>query len=204
MAWQLNQLRQLYAVPTGTVVSFAGTVAPAGWLMCDGSTIGDIHSGATFAHNSTRSLFLLLHRSFPNAALRVFSNGHPLTRINAEDDYDIRHWQIELPNLCGRMLVGNGQGLNLTNRLLGQTGGSETVPLEVKHLPSHSHALSSKDMGVHNTAGGMPDGTHGWVLAPQPSAMHINPDAAKIQPTGGNQPHENMPPFSVLNYIIKL
>lgn len=46
-----------------------------------------------------------------------------------------------VPDLRGRVPVHQGQGPNLTNRPLGQGGGTETVTLTEAQLPSHSHGL---------------------------------------------------------------
>lgn len=44
---------QAQLVPTGTVFHFAGNVAPAGWLFCDGSSISRTTYSALFAVIST-------------------------------------------------------------------------------------------------------------------------------------------------------
>jgi microcystin-dependent protein len=57
-----------------------------------------------------------------------------------------------LPDLRGRAAVGAGQGVGLTNRLLGQEFGAETATLTIAHLPSHDHSLSPS--GMTSAAGG--------------------------------------------------
>lgn len=44
-----------------------------------------------------------------------------------------------LPNLCGRMPIGIGQGVNLPPVTLGQAGGNPTVTLTTNTLPAHNH-----------------------------------------------------------------
>src|SRR5215204_1510650 len=46
-----------------------------------------------------------------------------------------------LPDLRGRAPMHPGQGVGLTSRDWGQTGGSDTVTLTAAELPSHSHEL---------------------------------------------------------------
>jgi microcystin-dependent protein len=45
-----------------------------------------------------------------------------------------------LPDLRGRVAVGAGQGSGLSDYTQGQTGGTETVSLQVNNLPAHTHA----------------------------------------------------------------
>lgn len=44
-----------------------------------------------------------------------------------------------LPNLSGRLPIGQGNGPGLTYRALGQYGGMERYTLSYRELPSHSH-----------------------------------------------------------------
>jgi microcystin-dependent protein len=44
-----------------------------------------------------------------------------------------------VPDLRGRVPVGQGQGPSLSNRIIGETGGQETVTLTTANMPSHSH-----------------------------------------------------------------
>src|SRR5262249_12753829 len=47
-----------------------------------------------------------------------------------------------LPDLQGRVAVGAGQGPGLSNRMLGERPGAESVTLSVAQMPSHTHTLS--------------------------------------------------------------
>jgi microcystin-dependent protein len=70
-----------------------------------------------------------------------------------------------LPNLCGSVAIGAGQGTGLTSRTVGQQLGSERVTLDLTHLPNHSHAheatfktpaassITGKLMGVNGSGG---------------------------------------------------
>jgi microcystin-dependent protein len=44
-----------------------------------------------------------------------------------------------LPDLRGRVPIGIGQGTGLSNRILGEKVGQETVTLTTANMPSHSH-----------------------------------------------------------------
>ena len=48
-----------------------------------------------------------------------------------------------LPDLRGKALVNQGQAPGLTNRTLGQAGGTETVTLLLSNLPQHNHNVNA-------------------------------------------------------------
>lgn len=105
-----------------------------------------------------------------------------------------------LPNLQSRVPVHVGPGF-----ALGQSGGAETVTLTTSQIPAHTHvpqAFSTQGnqaspannvwaaeptLDLYSTA------TPGGVMAP-----------AAIGSAGGSQPHDNMVPFLVINFIISL
>jgi microcystin-dependent protein len=59
------------------------------------------------------------------------------------------------PNLSGRFIVGAGQGTGLSNRNVGDTGGTENHTLTVGQLPAHNH-------NVQGTTTSNGDHTHGY------------------------------------------
>ena len=98
------------------------------------------------------------------------------------------------PDLRGRFILGMGQGAGLTNRVLDAKGGAETVKLEIPNLPSHTHYYTYSDFNDRSVSNG----------SNAPTLHQGNVKGKETNPTGGNQPHENMPPFYVLAYIMKL
>ncbi len=97
------------------------------------------------------------------------------------------------PDLQGRFVLGYGAGQGLTNRPMNQRGGAETVTLSVAQMPAHSHSypLPRGDQGWSNGGGNsLWGGSWGG----------FNPNTGQ---TGGNQAHENMPPYQVLAYIMR-
>lgn len=107
-----------------------------------------------------------------------------------------------LPDLRGRLPMHTGTGPGLTPRTLGQRAGSETTTLSVLNLPSHGHAISAKAEG--NTD----DPTNAFVAGDGTNSFGTTSDLTmngnSVSPTGGNQPFNNMPPFSVIRFIIAL
>ncbi len=100
------------------------------------------------------------------------------------------------PDLRGRFILSAGQGTNLTSRQLNQTGGLESVTLSINQIPAHTHTISNITGGyIGNNADSGGD-----------ISAHDNPTLGTYtsSSTGGGQSHENMPPFYVLAYIMKL
>jgi microcystin-dependent protein len=46
-----------------------------------------------------------------------------------------------LPDLRGRVAIQQGQGPGLSNYSIGQTGGSETITLNIGNIPTHTHTV---------------------------------------------------------------
>ncbi len=113
-----------------------------------------------------------------------------------------------LPDLRGRMPIGQGQGPGLTPRQMGEKSGTENVTILVSNLPAHTHGLSGTSAAP---ASGSPAGA---LLATQGRSGGVSlfatgtADTAMaptaIQPTGSSQPLANMPPYLVMNYQIAL
>jgi microcystin-dependent protein len=111
-----------------------------------------------------------------------------------------------VPDLRGRIPVHAGQGAGLTNRVLGQQGGAESVTLTAAQMPGHTHAmLASRDVAnaAYSGANGVPAAAAGTaVYGPVTVAGPMT--ANTIGPAGGSQAHDNVGPFLCVNFIIAL
>ncbi len=58
-----------------------------------------------------------------------------------------------LPDLRGRMPLGQGTGPGLSTRQLGQKSGAETAIITTQQLPSHNHSLPYPVVPTQNTGG---------------------------------------------------
>lgn len=104
-----------------------------------------------------------------------------------------------LPNLQSRVPVHVGPGF-----ALGQSGGAETVTLTTSQIPAHSHVPQGAAAGGQNSPPGNVWGKSATInlFASGPASLAMNP--AAIGAAGGGQPHDNMLPFLVVNFIISL
>lgn len=110
---------------------------------------------------------------------------------------------FQLPNLASRVPMHMGTGTGLSTRTIGEMAGVESVTLTTQQIPSHSHVPNA------TVTGSTPDPTNNfWAgfSSAQYSDQAPNAQMANnaAQPTGGSQPHDNMIPFLVINFIIAL
>jgi microcystin-dependent protein len=161
-------------MPTATVLPYAGSAAPTGYFLCDGSA----KSRTTYA-----GLFAIIGTTY--------GVGDGSTTFN-------------IPDLRGRVIAGqDDMGGTSANRLtnpastingidgdgLGNTGGSETHQLTTAQMPSHTHDQTIR-ANANITGGGNP-GVDRGITTNQTGS------------TGGDQAHNNVQPTIILNYIIK-
>ncbi len=73
-----------------------------------------------------------------------------------------------LPDLRGRVPIGQGQGPGLANYVIGQAAGAENVTLSIGNLPAHNHPAtfsSSSSLTANNVKGTAAEPTAGYELA---------------------------------------
>jgi microcystin-dependent protein len=186
--------------------------APSNWLLVavtngDDNTI-KMGSGVTVAASSSYSS--AAGSSLPRGAIIMW------TGATAPAGWALCDGQNGTPDLRGRFVLGTGAGTNLTARPLNQTGGKESHALSISEMPKHAHGVSD------------PGHAHSWSATRQQAGTDDNNNTRElsrgdrgvadimtkdtdqrgtgiaIQAEGGNAAHENMPPFWVLAYIMKL
>lgn len=116
-----------------------------------------------------------------------------------------------LPNLCGRVPLGPGNGPGLTPRTIGESSGAETVTLLPTQIPPHSHLIqaTTNAASTNNPNGNFlattTDSSGGTTIDSYANAganTTLNPQSISV--VGGGQPHENMQPYLAINFIICL
>jgi microcystin-dependent protein len=154
---------------------FAGTFAPVGWAFCDGSLL-------PIAGNDM--LFSVIGTTYGGDGANTFA----------------------VPDLRGRVPIHQGAGPGLSNRALGEASGTETVTLITPQLPVHNHAARASN------AGGNADTPANNFWASSVTTTQYVPGAqantgmaaSAIEFAGGNEPHDNMLPFTTISFIISL
>jgi microcystin-dependent protein len=111
-----------------------------------------------------------------------------------------------LPNLQGRvpMGFGPGPGPGLTQRDLGEIGGSEGVTLLQTEMPAHTHGVPAQSTPADraNASGAALAAGADQVYSTGSPAGTMSP--LEIGLAGGNQPHNNLQPFLAVNFCIAL
>ena len=155
---------------------FGGNFAPRGWALCDGQLM-------PISQNT--ALFSLLGTTYGGDGKSNFA----------------------LPNLQGSAPLQPGQGPGLSLRDLGEAGGEQTVTLLTSELPAHSHSAKATTSGGQAGPGGNAWASAGFGRPPAytpSSANNVSMGSGALSPTGGGLPHNNMPPFLGLTFIIAL
>jgi microcystin-dependent protein len=156
---------------------FPFNFAPTGWAFCDGQIV-------PISQNT--ALFSLLGTTYGGDGKTNFA----------------------LPNMQGNAPMHFGQGAGLSLRDLGESDGSPTVTLLSSEMPSHTH-LVGVSSAVADTK--VPDSTMilgrsagGSVYEKPPGTPLSNLNSGSVGSSGGNQPHNNLMPYLVLNFCIAL
>lgn len=137
--------------------------------------------------------------AFCNGALIPISENETLFQLIGTTYGGDGQNNFALPNLQSRLPVHVGPGFTL-----GQSGGAETVTLTTSQIPAHSHVPQA------NSNAGNQQNPTGNVWAQNtlsqysPSPPDASLDPAAVGSAGGSQPHDNMIPFLVINFIISL
>lgn len=120
-----------------------------------------------------------------------------------------------LPDLRGRIPIGQGTGVGLSARTLAQIGGTSSVQITEANLPAHTHTLyaSNTQATTATVAGGaglaqpVATGSNKVVRYSPPSfnptQQNFDPGSISVAPGGGNS-HANVMPFLAVQYIICL
>ena len=131
---------------------------------------------------------------------------------------------IRTPDLRGRFPVGSGEGevknsagdivSYLTERNSREIGGTETHKLTLNEMAHHDHRMQGylrhhrfedADAWPHNNQPILLDRHLKWKCGIWGKSCGIGGwSHSYVNYTGGDQPHNNMPPFYVLTYIMKL
>jgi microcystin-dependent protein len=110
-----------------------------------------------------------------------------------------------LPNMAGSAPLAAGNGVGLSQYVIGEQSGSSGVTLLQTEMPAHNHSL----MGVgQNPNSGPAQGNElarsSNVTAYLPPGSPTPMSAQAISSTGGSQSHNNLQPYLALTFIIAL
>lgn len=202
-AGALVNLGAMPSVP-GMMVPYGGLTAPSGWLLCYGQAVSRTTYSTLFAAIGTQ-----------------FGDGNGSTTFNLPDLRGrVVAGQDDMGGTSANRLTAAGFGASGDD--LGAAGGSETHELTVAQLAEHDHGGETDSGGIHshtNTYNRKIEGTGAaevefaehrlvgrpnqdneqFTLATANSVAHTHDIAAQ----GDGDPHPNVQPTLIANYIIK-
>lgn len=194
-ASQLSAALLASLVPSGTLLDFAGTSAPTGYLACDGSAVSRTVYATLFSAIST-----------------TWGAGDGSTTFN-------------LPDFRRRTAVGSGgSGTATLGNAVGNTGGAETHTLVTAELAAHGHTFSGTTSGqsadhyhmqyanngfssatTANAATSLSNADRAYtdVITGGASNDHTHTYSGTTANNGSGTAHNNMQPSAVVLKIIK-
>jgi microcystin-dependent protein/predicted acyltransferase (DUF342 family) len=161
------------SIPTGTILPWSVTVAPTGYVLCDGTAI----SRSTYS-----DLFAVVSS--------LYGSGDGSSTFN-------------VPDLRGRFMAGWNAGTSRLTSVtadmvvgdsMAATGGRQDVTLAVAQIPVHTHELTS--IFSSNAEFGGADGLKRDDTLETGASMNTSS-------AGGGGSHSNIPPVLMINYVIK-
>ncbi len=165
---------------------FIGEIMLAGFNYCPRGYANA--SGQLVAISTNQALFALLGTTYGGDGRTTFA----------------------LPNLNGRVAVGQGQLYGGSSYQLGQVGGVESTTMSVAEMPIHTHVATVQTAGPVVADTGRSTGSsfavaagNTYVKGQAPVAgSPMNPGTVTNDAAGGSQAQENRMPYLALQYCI--
>jgi len=161
---------------TGIIVAYSGTTIPNGWAPCDGGKY----------------------------------------KLDGAGKYTKDQSGAQTPDLRGRFICGvnpddnppkDSSGNNLREKLdLNVKGGEEMHTLTVSEMPTHTHIFNKRQIGCEGPNCTVKESAYqvAGITTKEWDYKMPTYDNFKNDPAGESKPHNNMPPYYVLLYIMKL
>jgi microcystin-dependent protein len=195
----VSQLGSTSSVPVGSIMDYAGSSAPSGWLICGGQSV----SRAAYA-----ALFDVIGTTYGAADGTTFRLPDLRGRTTAGMDFSVS-------GLAGRL---SSATMTPDGATLAAVGGTQTHVLTTAQLPAHVHTLSGttssdgahthniKTLGDTGPTENRPissSGPFGDSFDTGSSGAHTHTLSGDTSSVGSGTAHLNVQPTMLLNKIIR-
>jgi len=192
------------ACPTLSIIAFAITISGAPDLAMAGSSpyIGDIVAvGENFCPRGWAST--------DGQLISIASNTALFSLIGTTFGGDGRT-SFGLPDLRGRVAMGQGRGPGLSQRPMGQKLGAESHTLSTAQMPAHGHLVNANNLDGDKPGPGSkllaaaPAGGSGSETIYSDLGSTVQMSSQMIENAGGGQPFNVQDAYLVMRYCIAL
>lgn len=183
--------------PPGSVIDFAGTTVPSGWLLCGGQSV---------SRTDYATLYAAIGTTYGSVNGSSFTLPDARGRVTAGKDFDSG-------GVAGRL---SSTSMTPDATTLGATGGAQTHTLTEAQMPAHTHSVT----GTTNTTGAHTHSVEGGELSIGGGVSGSSIDPATVTTssagdhdhtltgtaasTGGGTAHPIVQPTILFNKIIKV
>jgi microcystin-dependent protein len=113
-----------------------------------------------------------------------------------------------LPNLQSSVPMFWGSGPGLSQRFIGETGGSNTDTLDTSTMPSHPHSMmtatSPANVNTPSPQVGLARSSGGFAYQSNTSSNVVQMNQQILSLAGGGGPHNNLQSYQVVLFCIAL
>lgn len=170
----------------------------AGKLTDQGADMVTVESGAGIHVNGTvTATEVKAHGAIPLGGIIMWSGA-----VNAiPAGWALCNGANQTPNLQDRFIVGAGSGYPV-----GALGGAPSVTLNITQMPNHNHggATGGSSTDAYRPQKWPAYGKGGWTGGSWGNDISGAVHSHTITAQGGNQPHENRPPYYALAFIMRV
>jgi microcystin-dependent protein len=193
--------------PIGSVISYAGTTAPNGWLFCDGSEVKT---------SDFTELFDTIGYTYGDVNILEGLGTFKLPDLRARNPMGVNTMDnnITVPSKANpnvQIQPGGGATDRVTlieAQSVGLGAGTDEITIDVDNLPDHEHDLkgnADNQYYAFRNISGTPadtDAISGFGSSASGLGQYLPTSGGILTTTGLNDPINIMNPFLSLNYII--
>lgn len=192
-------------VRTRRTAVYSATMATGGYIAADFQTLASADDTLVMSNAALSAALTEARRHVVPTGTIVMWSG---AVADIPDGWALCDGTGGTPDLRGRFIVGAARDAEDAGDgyAVGETGGANSVTLNVAQMPQHTHTYGAPDEWSSITGAELAGEQYGGYTAQWDVAEGVVKDFVNFHttPTGSGQPHENRPPYFALAYIMKM